>query len=194
MSSYQSMVTICSLTLTVTKIGLFFDFPPKVVIILCNTGQFHLFRHIIWRWWSLCMKGSQEEMQQLLCYRHVSVLCRYSIRRAERSSLSPALALYSTGSLLLSTRLISLPFSRPRRGNPILLIKQGAPGHGAQMQFVTISRSQDFDYTRALYADQRLLTTVNPPLKPIRSLLAPDHAHLRLSDPPTSLLCKKKKK
>lgn len=125
---------------------------------------------------------------------HVSVLCRYSIRRAERSSLSPALALYSTGSLPLSTRLISLPFSRPRRGNSILLIKQGAPGHGAQMQFVTISRSQDFDYTRALYADQRLLTTVNPPLKPIRSLLAPDHAHLRLSDPPTSLLCKKKKK
>lgn len=129
------------------------------------------------------MKGSQEEMQQLLCYS----MFPYSIRRAERSSLSPALALYSTGSLPLSTRLISLPFSRPRRGNPILLIKQGAPGHGAQMQFVTISRSQDFDYTRALYADQRLLTTVNPPLKPIRSLLAPDHAHLRLSDPPTLL-------
>lgn len=140
------------------------------------------------------MKGSNEEMQQVLCYRHVSVLCRYSIRRAERSSLSPALALYSTGSLPLSTRLISLPFSRPRRGNPILLIKQGAPGHGAQMQFVTISRSQDFDYTRALYADQRLLTTVNPPLKPIRSLLAPDHAHLLTFWPAHQPALQKKKK
>lgn len=33
------------------------------------------------------------------------------------------------------------------------------------MQFVTISFRQVFDYTRGLYADQRLLTAVNLPLK-----------------------------
>lgn len=47
-----------------------------------------------------------------------------------------------------------------------------------------ISRSSDFDYTGALYADQRLLTTFNLSLKPIRRLLTPDHAHLR--QPPNS--------
>lgn len=67
-------------------------------------------------------------------------------------------------------------FPQTTEGNPIPLIKHSLRTE-AQMQFVTISCSPDFDYTSVLYADQRLLTKVNLPLKPIRCLRPPDHAH-----------------
>lgn len=98
MSSFQLMVTICSLILMVTKIGLVFGLSSKS----CN--------YVVQHWIVLPLQthyltmviavyeGITRRNATTVVFQHVSVLCQYSIHRAESSFLSPALALYSTGS------------------------------------------------------------------------------------------------